>query len=84
MIVENPYKIGFKNLASILSISLLVVITVSFGLSYVEKILEPRLALAQPIEYTGQIFTYNDGYLGEFGKSYLVDNEIEEVLFSLK
>jgi len=68
--IENPYKIELKDLFSILIFSMLVVSCMAYGLTFVEKVLEPKLALAEPMaDYSNITFyTHQDGCVGNFGQ----------------
>lgn len=74
--IANPYKIEFKDLFLVLIFSVLVVSCVAYGLTFVEKVLEPRLALAEPLTGYAEMTFYTpvDGYVGNFGV-FIMPNE---------
>lgn len=83
--IANPYKIELKDLFSVLIFSVLVVSCVAYGLTFVEKVLEPRLALAEPLTGYAEMtfYTPQDGYVGNFGQLILPEPSLQLSLAEL-
>ena len=68
----NPYKFNAKELVFVISFCFIVVTAMSYGMTYLEKVITTDEAVALSGEHYMTFSEYNKThYLGEFGKIYV-------------
>ena len=81
---NNPYKMNGKGLVVMVTCCFLVVITIAYGLAYLESTLVAQQVDAVSLE---EVVTLNDyttnNYLGQFGKTYTVGVPSFEIQYDL-